>query len=50
MTTKTFTKTDKKGHSSEWSWDETPTLLKFKQEQETLRAQDASLSYDTESK
>ena len=50
MTTKTFTKVDKKGHSSEWSWDETPELLKFRQEQERLRVQDASLNYDTESK
>lgn len=50
MTDKTFTKVDKKGHSSEWEWEETPELIKFRQEQERKRAQDASLGYDTESK
>ena len=28
MTTKTWTKTDKKGREEEWSWEETPELLK----------------------
>ena len=27
MTTKTWTKTDKKGREEEWSWEETPELL-----------------------
>ena len=27
MTTKTWTKTDKKGRDEEWSWEETPELL-----------------------
>ena len=50
MTDKTFTKVDKKGHSSEWEWKDTPELIKFRQEQERKRAQDASLGYDTEGK
>jgi len=48
--TKTFTKIDKKGHEETWTWEETPELVKFRQEQERLRVQDASLNYDTESK
>ena len=27
MTTKTFTKTDKKGREETWEWEETPELL-----------------------
>ena len=27
MTTKTFTKKDKKGRAETWEWDETPELL-----------------------
>ena len=50
MGTKTFTKIDKKGHEEIWTWDETPELLKFRQQQERMRVQDAALNYDTESK
>ena len=50
MTEQTWETTDKKGHLSVWTWEETPELLKFKQQQERLRIQDAAAGYDTEGK
>ena len=50
MVEKIHIKTDKKGHEETWTWDETPELIKFRQEQERLRAQDAAAGYDTGSK
>ena len=50
MTEKIFIKTDKKGHEETWTWEDTPILIKFRQEQECLRIQDAAAGYDTEGK
>ena len=50
MTEKTFIKTDKKGHEETWTWEDSSTLIKFRQEQERLRTQDTAAGYDTEGK
>ena len=50
MTKRTWTKIDKKGHTEEWSWNETPEVLAALKEVARLKAQDDAFNYDTSGK
>tara|TARA_R110002012_G_scaffold133200_1_gene286372 strand:+ start:407 stop:559 length:153 start_codon:yes stop_codon:yes gene_type:complete len=50
MVKRTWETTDKKGHLSEWSWEETPEVVAAVKELARLKAQDDAFRYDTSSK
>ena len=50
MVKRTWETTDKKGHVSEWSWEETPEVVAALKELARLKTQDDTLGYDTSGK